>query len=84
MKLQFFAPTVKVGKKYVVIPMSILDQGISLWDDCLTSQFFGLHPKLDFIQYVVDNLWGRTGKVVIIPLDGDGFMFKFSDPKTMS
>lgn len=34
-KLQFIALVVKDGKKSVVIPKSIFDQGTSLWSDWL-------------------------------------------------
>lgn len=44
-KLQFVAPAVKDGKKSVIISKSVLDQGISLWDDCLIGQFFGSPPQ---------------------------------------
>lgn len=84
LKHQFVSLTMKYGKKSMVMSMSILDQGISLWKDCLIGQFFGSPPKLTFIQSMVEKLWGRARKVDVIPLDGDGFMFKFSDSKTFS
>lgn len=83
-KLSFVAPCTKDGKKLVNIPKTILDQGISLWNDCLLGQFFGLPPKLQVMQSHVDKLWGRNGRVEVIPLVGEGLLFKFGDPATLS
>lgn len=81
-KLHFVAPRIQDGKKSVLVSKSVLDKGASLWDDCLVGQFFGASPKLAFIRSIVDKLWGRSGRVEVIPLMGEGFMFKFSDPQT--
>lgn len=79
-KLQFIALTVKDGKKSVHISKSVIDKGTSLWEDYLIGQFFAISPKLAIIQSVMDKLWGKSGKGEVIPLVGDGFMFKFGDP----
>lgn len=83
-KLQFMALIVKDGKKMVVISKSIFDQGISFWGDCLLGQLFGHPPKLAVIQSLVDKLWRRKGRIDVIPLDGEGFMFKFEDDATLT
>lgn len=48
-KLQFTAPKMVDGKKSVVISKYVLDKGITLWDDFLVGQFFGVFPKLAVI-----------------------------------
>lgn len=80
-RLQFVAPIMKDGMKLVAIPKSVFDQSCSLWEDCLLGQFFG-PPKIAVIQSFPVKLWGRNGRVDVIPLEGDGFLFKFSDPAT--
>lgn len=44
-KLEFVAHMIKDGKKSFLISKSVLDKGVSLWDDCLVGQFFGLPPN---------------------------------------
>lgn len=60
----------------------MLDKSIALWDDYLVGQFFGSSPKINIIQATIDKIWGRMGRVEVIPLVGDGFMFKFADCST--
>lgn len=48
----------------------------------MIGRFFGSSPKLVVIQSIVDKLWGEAGKIDVIPLDGNGFLFKFRDPAT--
>lgn len=82
-KLQYVAPVVKEGKKSVAISKSLFDQGSSMWGDCLLGQFFGPPPRSAVIRSMADKLWGRNGRVDVIPLDGEDFLFKFMDPDTM-
>lgn len=63
---------------------SVLDKGASFWGDCLVGDFFGFSPKLAIIESMVDKQWERSGRVEVIPLIGEGFMFKFDDPNTKS
>lgn len=81
-KLQFVAPIAKDGKKSVAILKSIFDQGISLWDDCLLGQLFGPPPKITVIQSFAEKLWGKNDRVDVIPLEGEGFLFKFNNSAT--
>lgn len=83
-KLQYIAPKVVDGKKSVLISKTVLDKGVSLCGDCLVGKFFGVSSKLFVIQSTMDKLWGRLGRVEVIPLIGEGFMFKFVDPGTRS
>lgn len=78
------ALVIKDGKKSVTVSKAIFDQDSSLWGDCLLGQFFGTPPKLAIIQSLVNKLWGRDGKVAVIPLDGEGFLFKFKDLVTIN
>lgn len=76
------APIMMEGQKVVAISKDVFDQGSSLWDDCLLGQFFGPSPKTAIIQSIAMKLWGRNGRVEVIPLEGEGFLFKFTDPAT--
>lgn len=78
-RLQFVAPIVKDGQKVIPISKYIFDQGSSLWDDCLLGQFFGPPPKIAVIHSFAVKLWGRNGRVEVIPLGGEGILFKFFD-----
>lgn len=44
--LHFVAPTLKNGKKSVLISKSVFDKGAFLCGDCLVGQFFRISPKL--------------------------------------
>lgn len=81
-RLQFTAPVLIDGMKSVNVEKSILDKGASLWGDCLVGQFFGQPPKLHVIQATADKLWGRYGRIEVISLSNEGFMFRFEDPNT--
>lgn len=83
-KLHFVSPCTIQGEKSVSISKDVLDQGISMWDDCLLGKFVGFPPKLSIIQSLAEKLCGRYGSVEIIPLVGEGFLFKLSDFATLS
>lgn len=76
-RLQFVALVMKDGNKLVTISKSIYDQGSSFWDDCLLDQFFSPPPKIVVIQSFVGKLWGRNGRVEVIPLEDEGFFSNF-------
>lgn len=48
-------------------------------------QFFGSSPNISVIQASVNNLWGRWGRIDVIALGNDGFLFTFAcnDTKTL-
>lgn len=50
----------------------------------LFAQFCGPIPKFPCTQAVATQLWGRRGRVDVMALDGDGFLFKFENLQTLN
>lgn len=50
----------------------------------MLGQFFGSPPKIEVIQFLVNKPWGQNGHIDFIPLDDEGFLFKFGDAATLT
>lgn len=49
-----------------------------------TRSIFGPPPKIVVIQSLAEKLWSINSHVDGILLEGEGFLFKFSDSATMT
>lgn len=78
-KLRFHEPEVSNGKKIVCISNATHDSGFAVWEDSLVAQFIGSSPKFSQIQGDVNQLWGRKGRIEIIELGSENFLFKFEN-----
>lgn len=69
------------GKRVVCISKEVHDLGFALWENYLVGQFFSLAPRLAHVQGTINSLWGRRGRIEVIDLGADAFLFKFDNLK---